>query len=177
VAEEGGNFGLIVRIEAQSFGEPGQRTFRIWAASSDRAASLWLEKEQLVALRAAVDELLEAIGENAATTASAPGGGTPPADAAAEVDIHVGSLALGYDQQTDLLRIYAGPVGGFQSDPPAFSCLLTRPQMQQIRDQIEDILRSGRPLCPLCHEPIDPSGHACVRQNGHLKQDIPPLTE
>jgi uncharacterized repeat protein (TIGR03847 family) len=174
VAEEGGNFGLLARIEAQSFGEPGHRTFRLWAAAGDRSASLWLEKEQLIALRGAVEELFGAIGDDAANQDASAGGAEPEEPT---VDMRVGSLALGYDQQTDLLRIYAGPEGGFQSDPPAFSCMITRTQLGDIRDQIDQILRSGRPICPLCHEPMNPEGHMCPKQNGHSKQEIPPIPD
>ena len=39
---------------------------------------------------------------------------------------------------------------------------------------IGEIVQGGRPMCPLCHQPIDPAGHACPRQNGHLKQELPP---
>jgi hypothetical protein len=26
---------------------------------------------------------------------------------------------------------------------------------------------AGRPVCPLCHEPLDEGPHACEKQNGH----------
>lgn len=32
-------------------------------------------------------------------------------------------------------------------------------------------VESGRPPCPLCGGPLDPSGHVCPRLNGHGRQD------
>jgi uncharacterized repeat protein (TIGR03847 family) len=33
-----------------------------------------------------------------------------------------------------------------------------------------EVVRAGRPPCPLCGEPLDPIGHFCVRRNGHTKE-------
>ena len=30
-----------------------------------------------------------------------------------------------------------------------------------------EVLPAGRPICPLCHTPLDGGPHACVKQNGH----------
>ena len=30
-----------------------------------------------------------------------------------------------------------------------------------------ELVMSGRPPCPLCGQPLDPSGHVCPRSNGH----------
>ena len=30
------------------------------------------------------------------------------------------------------------------------------------------VVAAGRPPCPLCGNPLDPEGHICPRQNGHL---------
>jgi len=52
-------FGPATRLQAQSVGEPGHRTFRLLIESDDgRAAALWVEKEQLQALGLAVEQLL-----------------------------------------------------------------------------------------------------------------------
>ncbi len=164
-------------MEAQSFGEPGHRTFRLWVAVPGRSASLWLEKEQLVALGNAIGELFEAIPVAAADLPPADAAGTPDLDDEPTIDLHVGSLALGYDQQSNLLRIYIGATGGFPADPPAFSCFVTRTQLRDAGQRIEQIVNAGRPNCPLCHQPVDPGGHACPKQNGHSKQAVPPISD
>ncbi len=52
-------FGPATRLQAQSIGEPGHRTFRLLIESDDgRAAALWVEKEQLQALGLALEQRL-----------------------------------------------------------------------------------------------------------------------
>jgi uncharacterized repeat protein (TIGR03847 family) len=33
-----------------------------------------------------------------------------------------------------------------------------------------EVVRAGRPPCPLCGAPLEPIGHFCVRRNGHTKE-------
>ncbi len=173
MAENPGDFGPARRILAQSFGEPGKRTFRLWVGVPGRSAALWLEKEQLIALASAIEELLESTPETEEPPEDATG--VPGEDDAVDTEIKVGNLALGYDQAARLLRVFAGPIGALRSEPPAFACFVSREQIRSVWVEISKILARGRPICPLCHEPRDPEGHACVRQNGHLKREIPPL--
>jgi uncharacterized repeat protein (TIGR03847 family) len=32
----------------------------------------------------------------------------------------------------------------------------------------EALVAGGRPACPFCGQPLDPTGHFCPRNNGHL---------
>jgi len=34
--------------------------------------------------------------------------------------------------------------------------------------QADTLMKAGRPICPWCSQPKDPSGHACPRSNGHV---------
>ena len=54
-------FSEITSIEAESFGEPGKRTFRIVVSASNGSAIMWLEKEQLLQLALAIQELLQTL--------------------------------------------------------------------------------------------------------------------
>jgi hypothetical protein len=42
---------------------------------------------------------------------------------------------------------------------------LTRRQVLGFARQAEHLAATGRPLCRLCNQPIDPAGHACPRLN------------
>jgi ribosomal protein L24E len=33
------------------------------------------------------------------------------------------------------------------------------------------VLGAGRPDCPFCGNPVDPSGHLCVRANGFKRRE------
>ena len=52
-------FGVARGIDAQAFGQPGQRTFRLRIVGAEgQAASLWMEKEQMQALSLAIKQML-----------------------------------------------------------------------------------------------------------------------
>jgi hypothetical protein len=42
-------------------------------------------------------------------------------------------------------------------------------QGQNLARRITALAEGGRPVCPLCHAPLDGGPHACVKQNGHRK--------
>ena len=46
--------GPVDGVTAESFGEPGRRTFRLFAQTGPGRVSLWLEKEQVVMLGSAL---------------------------------------------------------------------------------------------------------------------------
>jgi uncharacterized repeat protein (TIGR03847 family) len=43
----------------------------------------------------------------------------------------------------------------------------TREQMLSLARHGALVCAAGRPLCPLCHNPLDPEGHRCPALNGH----------
>ena len=53
-------FGELIYISAEAIGQPGQRRFRLRAMNAkSELATLWLEKEQLVALGDAMEAVLK----------------------------------------------------------------------------------------------------------------------
>ena len=61
-------FTEIIRLEPESIGEPGKRTFRLIAESGTSSAILWLEKEQLFQLALAAQQVCDELpssGDNA----------------------------------------------------------------------------------------------------------------
>ncbi|MGH2544054.1 MAG: DUF3090 family protein, partial [Ardenticatenaceae bacterium] len=46
----------------------------------------------------------------------------------------------------------------------------TRDQVAALGRHAWEIAGQGRPLCPLCGEPMDADGHFCPRSNGHPKE-------
>jgi uncharacterized repeat protein (TIGR03847 family) len=172
-------FGPATRLQAQAFGEPGHRTFRLMVESDDgRAAALWVEKEQLQALGLAVEQLLaEFKGKLSARPPRQPPVETFPPNPT--IDFKVGRLALGQDES----ELESGPryvllvydLEGTASDeeepsqPATFACRATREQLRALSKNIADVVAAGRPRCPLCGAPMDSPGkpHGCVRANGH----------
>ncbi|MEX2238635.1 MAG: DUF3090 family protein [Dehalococcoidia bacterium] len=172
------DFGYVDEIDAEAIGEPGNRVFRVRARGGAQTASLWLEKQQLQALSLAIRQILEQAQHSAQ-----PGPDTirpipmPDFPLNPSVDFRVGRLALGWDDSRQRLIIQAYEVGAADDDPPTFSCLTSAEHAMAFCDQAEATVSAGRPICFLCHESMEPEGHACVRSNGHKRETIPPLAD
>jgi uncharacterized repeat protein (TIGR03847 family) len=181
MAEAQFDFGVVSAIDAESIGTPGKRTFRVRVLRGDEAASLWVEKQQLAALGEAIPRLLEQL-----TSPDQHGDIDPrpihyfPDDPT--VEFKVGRLGLGYAAQEDRLVLVAHDLESEaeteaeeESDPefPTFSCRFTREQARALSTSCANAVAGGRPICVLCHRPIDPEGHMCPSANGHQKLPLP----
>lgn len=161
------DLGLVARLTVESFGEPGRRTFRIFAQTEEGSVSLWLEKEQVVGLANALDELLNRV---------APPRGTRPQSATlstfmGDLEVRVATLAVGFDPDLDGFTITGSE---FLTDVPVerISLLADRSQVEQARDQSEEIVAAGRPRCVLCGTPLTGEPHFCPESNGHSAADL-----
>ncbi|MFQ5692498.1 MAG: DUF3090 family protein [Nitrospinota bacterium] len=50
---------------------------------------------------------------------------------------------------------------------PTLSFQVSRQVLADMCRQAQEVCMGGRPVCPLCNQPIDPKGHICPRTNGH----------
>ena len=165
-------FGVARGIDAQSFGQPGQRTFRLRIVGANaESASLWMEKEHLQALSIALKQMLAQL-EYSNEPAPASAGDFP---VVAEHDFRVGRMGMGFSASDRTVVVYAFEVGTGEDDEdePTLRTRLTQEQSASLGAQLDDIISGGRPVCPLCGLPMDSNGHACVRSNGHSKRPIP----
>jgi uncharacterized repeat protein (TIGR03847 family) len=167
------DFAAVDVIDAESLGTPGKRTFRVRVVRGEDSASLWVEKQQLAALGEAIPRLLDQLDtpdqhahEGSDTISYFPD--TPT------VEFKVGRLALGYAAQEDRLVLIAHGLEPEEEEEneaiqPTFTCRFTREQARQLSNACAGAVAGGRPICRLCHRPIDPEGHFCARANGHQK--------
>ena len=58
------------------------------------------------------------------------------------------------------------PIAQVREDD-AVSIRFSQQQAHDLTSTINTVVSSGRPVCPLCHTPLDGGPHACVKQNGH----------
>jgi len=186
------------RFVAGTVGEPGQRTFYLQARSGGRVTSVALEKQQVAALGERVDEILDDILRASGGTAvpaltPADLDDQAPLDTPLTEEFRVGSMGIAWDSGSEVLVIEAYAVveesdapddaTGRQSGGPADETGVEQ-------DQTGDVLRvrlspgaarafakralavvgAGRPPCPFCGLPLDPSGHLCPRQNGYRRR-------
>lgn len=67
--------------------------------------------------------------------------------------LEVPSLAAQLDDPRDVVRVELEPQAALHFASGAL-----------------EVVRAGRPPCPLCGAPLDPTGHFCVRRNGHANE-------
>jgi len=162
------DLGLVRAVRAEVFGEPGQRTFRILIETAEGRVSLWLEKQQMVTLGSAIEELIDRIPPDGPELMDVGPSGT----FVGELDVKVASLAIGYDHESHLFTLEAGD---FES---AFALVAIRfsahrEQFVEMRGQIEEIASGSRPRCPLCGTPLTGQPHFCPESNGHARVSRP----
>lgn len=163
------DFGPVERLDADAEGPPGQRVFRLLVASRVGSAALELEKEELRALGVAIDQLLARVSGQPEWKyygrAPEPYQPAPALPSPTVVDFKIGQLSLGYETETDMFIILAHNSEDDPEGPPTFSCLATASQVRSLSRRIESVIAAGRPTCPLCGDPLEAEGHACVRAN------------
>jgi uncharacterized repeat protein (TIGR03847 family) len=164
------DFNVARAIDAQAFGQPGERTFRVRIVGDEaQTASLWMEKEQMQALSLALKQMLSQL-EYDAEPPAADAGEFP---VVADHDFRIGRMGMGFNAPDRTVILYTYEIGVEDEDDPTLRVRLTQEQCASLGVQLDAIIAGGRPLCPLCGMPVEPGGHACIRSNGHSKQPIP----
>jgi uncharacterized repeat protein (TIGR03847 family) len=84
----------------------------------------------------------------------------------------VGTIGVGYDEAKGrVVVVLTGVVeeeGEEGEVAPSARFALTRAQAAAFVDRAQELMRGGRPICPMCSGAIDPGGHVCPRSNGHV---------
>jgi uncharacterized repeat protein (TIGR03847 family) len=169
------------RFVAGTVGQPGERTFYLQATVGSRITSVALEKGQVSQLAERLEELLDEVARIGS-------GAEPDSEPAAEIDdgpldlpltedFRVGAIALAWDHDGERVIIEAQEESEEPLEPLAEHVPEDGPAVLRVRitaaaarafsRRAIQVVRQGRPPCPLCGLPLDPAGHVCPRQNGH----------
>jgi uncharacterized repeat protein (TIGR03847 family) len=166
------------RFSADALGPVGQRVFLVHVAQAGTALTVKVEKQQVAVLAGYLSRLVGQLGRP---------GHLPEDldfDAGVEPDWVVGTIGVSYDEDTDRLVVVLeerGPaaeieetVDGEEHEPMGMVArvAISKEQAAAFAIRATTLVEAGRPPCPLCGLPLDPSGHDCPRTNGHR----PPLT-
>jgi uncharacterized repeat protein (TIGR03847 family) len=192
-------FDPVDSIAAGAVGEPGQRAFYIQAEKDGQVLSVLVEKQQVAMLAERVRMLLDQVeaqfpgeGEDAAASLTPEAGeirGDPvPLFRAL-------AIGIGFDPSRRLvvLELHERPIADEDEeddedgeDGAAFTeteededegegylarLYFTAAQARAMATRGTAAVERGRPPCPLCGGPLDPSGHVCPRLNGHGRHD------
>ncbi|QKE84785.1 DUF3090 family protein [Arthrobacter sp. NEB 688] len=159
------------RFVAGTVGPPGGRTFFLQARGGGRVVSVSLEKVQVTALADRVNDLLDAHAEGAATEPLGDGD-TDPLEAPIEDEFRVDTLALAWDTERRVLVIECHDADPEETEEDALETLrvvLDPVAARAFARRCGKVLSAGRPACPFCGQPLDPTGHICPRANGYRR--------
>ena len=185
-------FDPVDSIGAGAVGEPGHRAFYIQAEKDGQVLSVLVEKQQVAMLAERVQMLLDQV------EAQLPEATQVPAPLAPDAGELVGdpvplfravAIGIGFDasRQLVVLELHERPLeedeeeDEGEDDAAALApgeeegylarLYFTAAQARAMATRGSAAVERGRPPCPLCGGPLDPSGHICPRLNGHGRQD------
>ncbi len=185
------DFGVPDRFVAGTVGQPGNRTFFLQARKGSALVSVVLEKIQVQVLAERLALLLAEVARRGAQVPEALGPSdddTAPLGEPLVEAFRVGTMTLGWDPQREQVVVETRaqqatdedeevedeepPTLEFDdSDPDGPDLVRVRLTPLAARAFVERSLRTvaaGRPPCPFCGRPLDPTGHICPRKNGHV---------
>lgn len=160
------DLGDLDRFTVGTEGPIGRRVFLLQCRSGATLLTLKVEKQQ-------VSVLAEYLGRVLADLER-------PEEVPEDLDLEdptephwvIGTLGVTYDESIDRVVLVAEELVAEDEDGDVARFNITRAQAAAFAIRATSLVEAGRPPCPLCGLPIDPSGHRCPRTNGHR----PPAT-
>lgn len=167
------------RFVIGTVGEPGSRTFYAQARTGRQVISVAMEKQQAAALAQGMDTLLDEVMSEEGNPASVPAA-TPeglqddgPLEQPLLEQFRTGSMTLSWDPSKAQVVFQAEPLIVVDEDDadvvdldaePAEVFVVRIPvgSARAFAERARAVVGAGRPLCPICEEPMDPDGHTCA---------------
>jgi uncharacterized repeat protein (TIGR03847 family) len=189
------DYGLPDRFVAGTVGQPGNRTFFLQARRGSSLVSVVLEKVQVAVL---AERLTLLLAEVARLGVPVPEALAPADDDSAPLDeplveaFRVGTMTLAWNGDSDEIVVEArarieidedDDEGDDEADdreeeleisdddpdgPDLVRVRLTPMRARAFAERALRTIAAGRPPCPLCGQPLDPTGHLCPRRNGYV---------
>lgn len=174
-------FDEVDSFTAEAVGQPGSRTFYLYARAGTQHVTVKCEKQQV----GAIAQHLRKVLADLPPSDDRPLPSTVDLSDAAETSLFVlGPIGLGYDRGNDRLLIQLeelvpSAAADVDEDEPGspeqdedsagdrghIRLYVTRSQAAAFCDHADEIVAAGRPACRWCGNPIDPDGHPCPRMN------------
>src|SRR6266542_112874 len=173
---------------AGAIGPPGERVFYLQARQAGALVTLKCEKEHVRALGRYFGSTLSKLP----LTPPSPRRGEGEREGEKEGDFVdfaepawiVAAIGAGWDQERDRFvvemkelleeeeeaeeeQVPEGQVPELEIEPAAARVWITRAQAAAFVERAEALMKAGRPICSMCSQPKDPTGHICPRSNGH----------
>jgi uncharacterized repeat protein (TIGR03847 family) len=155
-------------------GEPGQRVFYIQARTEQTQLTVLVEKEQVALLAAEAVAFLDKIADDYPELPfDIPSGQSVLREPTVPL-FRARLIGLGFDPERELVLIELREradddeeVVDVDEDDDGYVARIyaTRAQVRAMAARGIEAVAGGRPPCPLCEQPMDPSGHHCPRWN------------
>jgi uncharacterized repeat protein (TIGR03847 family) len=170
------------RFTVGTVGPVGARLFLLHAAQGSTSLTVKVEKQQVAILASYLARIVRELGRP----------GQLPDDLDFDTDVEpawvVGTIGVSYDDDLDRVVVVVEESVRSEDDEEDLGAaddvddeddeddeddgmvariLLTREQAAAFAIRATSLVEAGRPACPLCGLPLDPSGHDCPRTNGH----------
>jgi uncharacterized repeat protein (TIGR03847 family) len=149
------------RITVGTVGPVGDRLFLLQCRQGPVLLTLKIEKQQV----AGVAEYLAQIVRDRPRPGHLPD--ELPLEEPAEPAWVVGTVGVSYDEADDRVIMVIEELVAEDETGAIARLSISREQAAAFAIQATRLVESGRPPCPLCGSPLDPSGHECPRTNGH----------
>jgi uncharacterized repeat protein (TIGR03847 family) len=176
-------FDRPTRFVAGTVGQPGERTFYLQASDgTGRTVTVALEKTQVQVLADRMSELLDEIAARANTVIppDADVDDLDPLEMPVDEEFRVAAMGLAWDGAAQAVVVEAvaatdepideeAILSDSEDAPDALRVTITPVAARAFVARARRIVAAGRPACPLCSLPLDPSGHVCPRQNGYRR--------
>lgn len=179
------------RFVAGTVGQPGDRAFFLQAREGNRITSVSVEKQQVTVLAENLDKILEEILRRGSGQVEVPPPATQasdiqPLDAPIAEEFRVGTMTIAWDPSVDRIVIELFSTADAEDDDDTeaaiaeieegeidadevFVVKITAAYAREFVARAQALVAAGRPACPFCLQPIDPSGHICPRANGYRR--------
>jgi len=166
------------RCVVGTVGGPGERAFYLQVRQGSSVFSVLFEKQQAQLLALRMSELLEEAEQRGDISPAVP---SAPADNAAldmplAEEFRVMRLSVSWLRMDQRVVIEAGAeddepdadeADGATPSQSILKVHLTPSYAKEFVRRTLAVVAAGRRNCPLCEQPIHPSGHICPRANGY----------
>jgi len=160
-------------------GEVGNRLFLFYVRQGLNETTVKVEKQQIAVLASYLGRIVKELGRPGHLPDDLSFDGTE------DPEWVVGTIGVSYDEELDRVVVVLEEIHDDEDEDEdedeedeegenthVLRIALTREQAAAFAIHATRLVEAGRPPCPLCGLPLDPSGHDCPRTNGHR----PPVT-
>ncbi len=158
---EGYDLSAPDRIIVGTVGPVGDRLFLLQCRQGPTLLTLKMEKQQVAVVADYLARIVR--GQEAADQLPDDLELEEPADPAWAV----GTIGVSYDDVDNRVILVIEELVPDDETGAIARLSISREQAASFARQATTLVESGRPPCPLCGSPLDPTGHECPRTNGH----------